>query len=363
MSEGSRTTAQSVRAASLLTGDGRTIPNGSGTPVRYRFVRPTDDVGAVTELLHRAYAPLAAKGLRYVAAHQSVDVTRRRMAKGDTVVALIDERIVAVVTLARASATSGSPFYDRPDVASFGQFAVEPVHQKHGIGSVLLATVETLARQRAVSVLALDTSELAVALIEFYTKKGYAFVEHVRWPDVNYRSVILAKQLSEMEQAGSATAESKGMSTALAQVRNVRIIDETLYTSGQPNEEQLAAARAAGIDVVINLALHDDPRYSLPDERGCVETLGMTYVHIPVRFDAPTETDLLAFFDAVEANRGRSMLVHCAANFRVAAFLGLYDIIRRHRSRAEAFALLDSVWQPNDVWQRFIDETLRKYGA
>ncbi len=51
--------------------------------------------------------------------------------------------------------------------------------------------------------------------------------------------------------------------------------------------------RTAGVDVVINLALHDDPRYSLADERGTVEGVGMTYVHISVQFAAPQESDLL----------------------------------------------------------------------
>lgn len=43
--------------------------------------------------------------------------------------------------------------------------------------------------------LALDTSEHAAHLITFYQSKGYAFVEHVQWPDVNYRSMIFAKTL------------------------------------------------------------------------------------------------------------------------------------------------------------------------
>ncbi len=64
--------------------------------------------------------------------------------------------------------------------------------------------------------------------------------------------------------------------------------------------------------------------YSLPDERGRSTGLGMTYVHIPVLFESPTEANLLAFCDAMDAHRGEKVLVHCAANMRVTAFLGLY---------------------------------------
>jgi len=140
------------------------------------------------------------------------------------------------------------------------------------------------------------------------------------------------------------------------QARNFRKVDEKLFTSGQPNEAQLASARAAGVEVVINLALHDDPRYSLEDETGTVASLGMTYVHIPVQFGAPTEADLLAFFSAMDACRDRPLLVHCGANYRVSAFLGLYNLLKLGQPPDEAFALMDSVWKPDAVWRQFIDD-------
>jgi DNA-binding winged helix-turn-helix (wHTH) protein len=43
--------------------------------------------------------------------------------------------------------------------------------------------------------LALDTAETADDLIAFYTRRGYRFVDHVRWDAVNYRSVVLSKRL------------------------------------------------------------------------------------------------------------------------------------------------------------------------
>ena len=85
-------------------------------------------------------------------------------------------------------------------------------------------------------------------------------------------------------------------STALSSIYNYRAVDESLSTSGQPTVAQLKSVAEAGFRTVINLALHDDPRYSLPDELGTVRGLGLTYVHIPVQFAAPTEAGLLAFF-------------------------------------------------------------------
>jgi len=169
-----------------------TADDGAAT---FRFLRPQDDVDEITRLLHEAYAPLAAAGMRFVASHQTSEVTRRRFAGGDTIVAAIAGVVVGVVTLYTKEHTSGGAFYDRPDVASFGQFAVSPDRQALGIGSALLDMVEALAAERGASVLALDTSEHARDLIQFYVARGFQFVDHHRWPEVNYRSVRLAKVL------------------------------------------------------------------------------------------------------------------------------------------------------------------------
>lgn len=140
-------------------------------------------------------------------------------------------------------------------------------------------------------------------------------------------------------------------------------VDERLCTSGQPTQPQLVALAHAGFEVVVNLGLHDDPRYSLADEPGLVHSLGMLYVHIPVAFDAPTETDLRAFFDAMEKHRSRKVLVHCAANARVSAFMGLYKVIRQNEATDSAFAAMKSVWEPNSIWTSFISSMLKKYRA
>jgi len=118
------------------------------------------------------------------------------MAKGDTIVAVVNKTVVGTITLARASSTHGAPFYDRPDVASFGQFGVEPDLQAARIGSTLLELVEALATEQGVRELALDTSEHATHLIRFYTSRGYRFIEFAQWPEVNYRSMIFAKTLA-----------------------------------------------------------------------------------------------------------------------------------------------------------------------
>jgi uncharacterized protein (TIGR01244 family) len=143
-------------------------------------------------------------------------------------------------------------------------------------------------------------------------------------------------------------------------IYNWRAVDDAIGTSGQPTEAQLAGIAQAGFRTVINLALHDDPRYSLPDEAATVQSLGMRYVHIPVQFGSPTEADLLAFFAAMEAYGGEKVWVHCAANMRVSVFLGLYRVLRQGWPQEQAFELMRGLWEPNETWSAFIAKTFAK---
>lgn len=147
----------------------------------------------------------------------------------------------------------------------------------------------------------------------------------------------------------------------LEQIYNYRSVEPCLATSGQPDEEDLAAIAAAGYDVVVNLALHDDPRYSLKDERGTAQSLGMTYEHIPVIFTNPTKEDLNAFFAAMALHRNKRRWIHCAANKRVSTFVGLYLHLVEGKTMEAAFATERSVWEPNPVWAEFKARMLATY--
>lgn len=145
---------------------------------------------------------------------------------------------------------------------------------------------------------------------------------------------------------------------SIDQIYNVRKVDDRLITSGQPSEDQLRAAAAAGIDTVINLAPHDAEN-ALPDEAGLVHELGMTYHHLPVVFANPTEGDFEAFDRLmVELPPDSRTLLHCAANFRVSAFYGLYAMKHLGWSAEQAEAFRAPIWDDSDypAWEAFISE-------
>lgn len=146
-------------------------------------------------LLHRAYAELAAMGLNFVATQQDDDTTLGRIKDAECFLADLNGRIVGTVLFRPPGTCRGSEWYDRPDVAVFGQFGVEPAEQGRGVGAALLDHVEKRARECNARELALDTAESAQHLLDFYGKRGFRIVGNVKWEPVNYRSVIMSKTL------------------------------------------------------------------------------------------------------------------------------------------------------------------------
>ncbi len=132
-------------------------------------------------------------------------------------------------------------------------------------------------------------------------------------------------------------------------------VNERLVTGGQPTEEQIKSAAKEGFKIVINLATIN-PRYSLPDEEGLVHSLGMTYYHIPVKWDDPQASDFDAFENLFKQLDGEKILLHCAANFRVSAFYSLYAMKHLGWSEAQADEFRAPIWEGEDfpVWETLI---------
>lgn len=164
--------------------------------LRIRRIEPHDSLEALTELLHRAYARLGAMGFRYLATHQDVATTQRRVARGDCYLALLGDRVVGTTLVVPPQPPLGScAWYDRPDVGRVSQYAIEPAFQGRGFGTRLLSFAERRAAELGVSEVAVDTAEEATHLVAFYTSRGYRHVGLAQWDHTNYRSVILSKPL------------------------------------------------------------------------------------------------------------------------------------------------------------------------
>jgi len=146
---------------------------------------------------------------------------------------------------------------------------------------------------------------------------------------------------------------------ALDEIKNFVAVSDRLGTAGQPSEAQLRDVAAEGFDVVVNLGLLD-PRYCLADEAGTVASLGLTYHHIPVDFNAPQADDLRRFLDVMDASAAKRVFVHCAANYRVSSFVALYGQARLGWSADQGDAHIRRVWEPSETWVRFIADARRR---
>ena len=136
-------------------------------------------------------------------------------------------------------------------------------------------------------------------------------------------------------------------------IYNWRRLDERLTTSGQPTEGQLRELQALGVSHVVNLGLHSHEK-ALRDESTSVTRLGMSYVHLPVDFQNPTETDFERFCAILAELQDATVHVHCIANYRVSAFFYRYrrDVLGldERQSRAD----MRDIWEPTGVWASFV---------
>jgi GNAT superfamily N-acetyltransferase len=162
-------------------------------------VRPfdirADSLEELTELLNRSYRSLADLGFRYLASWQDAQRTRERIKNAQCFVGIINEKIAATISYYEPQHTQYPPWDAAGPVAHFGQFAVDPMLQGKGIGDELLQFIERYAMSNGAAELALDTAEKAEHLVNYYTRRGYRFITHVQCEEVNYRSVILSKNL------------------------------------------------------------------------------------------------------------------------------------------------------------------------
>jgi protein tyrosine phosphatase (PTP) superfamily phosphohydrolase (DUF442 family) len=136
-------------------------------------------------------------------------------------------------------------------------------------------------------------------------------------------------------------------------IYNWRRLDDRVTTSGQPTEPQLADIHALGVRHIINLGLHSHEK-ALPDEAASVSRLGMTYIHIPVDFQKPTDGDFDQFCSAMEQLKEVPVHVHCIGNYRVSAFFYRYRRDVLGMDEAQARADMEQVWRPNGVWATFV---------
>ena len=148
---------------------------------------------------------------------------------------------------------------------------------------------------------------------------------------------------------------------ALKKIVNFYQIDENIGTAGQPEAEQFRDISAAGYEIVLNLSLSDSPN-AIDNENNIISELNMTYVHVPVDFKTPALEDLELFFKHMKKHEHKKIFFQCFRNWRVSAFMFLYHTIKCDMPVSGALQHMNAVWEPEAMWQEFIDNALNSYG-
>ena len=160
--------------------------------------------------------------------------------------------------------------------------------------------------------------------------------------------------------AGFGGLAAQSANDELDQIRAYVPVSENLATSGQITVDQIEDIKAAGFEVIVNLATAR--REQNGEEGFAVAEAGLTYINIPVVWEEPTMRDLDMFFSVMRANEDRKVFVHCFANMRASAFTYLYRTQELNIDPVEAKKAMDAVWDPNtqEQWAEFIQRALER---
>ncbi len=141
-------------------------------------------------------------------------------------------------------------------------------------------------------------------------------------------------------------------------IHNFIKLSEEFGTSGYPEDHEFQYIRDSGYQVVINLVSNEPDDVLRDTEKEIVETLGLSYIHIPVVWKSPQVEDFKTFINALEKNRDKKIFIHCELNMRVSVFMMLYRVIFKGLNLQKAMLDVEKIWKPHDQWEEFIERVL-----
>ena len=138
-----------------------------------------------------------------------------------------------------------------------------------------------------------------------------------------------AQKLVRQESIRSVPAPTVLETDGLFQARYVKVGDD-MFIGGQPTEKALRALKDSGVTTVVNLRMPEELTRLGFDEAKLIESLGMKYVHIPMRSGGKPENayspeNLKRFSDVMKAADGK-VLLHCTVAWRASHLWAAYLI-------------------------------------
>ena len=118
--------------------------------------------------------------------------------------------------------------------------------------------------------------------------------------------------------------------TGMFQAKLVQV-GEDIFIGGQPTERALRELKARGVSTVVNLRSPEEMARVGFDEAELVRSLGMEYVHLPMRGTAELPYAPAAVTSLAQAIRGAEgkVLLHCTIAWRASHLWAAYLIQER----------------------------------
>lgn len=140
------------------------------------------------------------------------------------------------------------------------------------------------------------------------------------------------------------------LETELSSIPHFQFVHEHLFSSGQPNSQQLKSIKEYGIDTIINLAFSDAQPKLDQEDRVCAD-LGLNYIQVPIDVELPHDDQCLFVLDLIEhLTKDKMIWIHCTENHQCSSLIYLYRQYFMDIDMPTAQELLHQVWEPNNTW-------------
>lgn len=130
----------------------------------------------------------------------------------------------------------------------------------------------------------------------------------------------------------------------IAGVKNV-VQDDHIYIAGAPTESGLREMKLRGVTTIIDLRGEQEGTAA---ERAAAASLGLNYIHIPMKSDQLTPEQAGAVVAGFEKHKGEKILLHCAGGNRAGAAYGAYLGVSGKCSAEEALRAAEKAGMKNE---------------
>lgn len=109
---------------------------------------------------------------------------------------------------------------------------------------------------------------------------------------------------------------------------NYTRVDAVVACGGATSPDALKELKARGFKAVLNLRQASEPEAKVEEEGQLVQSLGLTYLHVPFNGNEPTDAAADQFLAALDDQSQRPIYIHCGTANRVGAMWYIKRVLR-----------------------------------